>query len=645
MRKLVIILDAVAVAILFCARPAMAAEKNTPLEKETQQFVEQTVIAVTRSWNDQEVWDRAAPELGQRESPDQIKRDLVAARTNLGAFVNYLWGDGTVNDDGVTAAAVYIARAKFEDGDAVFKLNLVKHGGSWGLSHFRVLTERSCASEQHRDPFQPAWTMEAKPRPAEIALLEQLETGEEILKRGEFLQAMRAFHDGFYSDRYDQFSPSVQYRVDVGYGKAALAMGELREARLAALRATAIPNAPLGAWTLRMTSAARLGDYQDMYSAFKGVRDDCTDSYSFTPSQVVAYDLWFGTLPNGPEAQLDFEHYLESVRWKSLNPMEVTLDIIHFRYAQNLLARGDNGKALQIASSITLPPLLAALAADRRFDAAFGDADPAALVAKAADDRLAMFRRMVQRNDQSMEARNAVAGELKSLGRTEEALEQVNDTLNDAAHLPIADRKRYNFGIQYARALLLKARLLFDTGRYHDAIEMVAKAASERRTQPSIDTSMLVAKWLVALGRGAEALHELSEIPDEQLSLTGRRDAAELRACAASQIGDQDILEDAIRFLKEWPSYSLPALMRADLCANDLDGAADAIVTAVTNPRYRVPMLAEIQLYRKPEAVPDFQQTIDDRLSRVMAMPRVMKAVNDTGRINTYEILYPGRVS
>ncbi len=645
MRKLIIILNAIAMVILFRGPAATAAEKDSPLEKETQQFVEQTVVAVARRWNEQEIWDRAAPELGQRESPDQIKSDLVVARTNLGPFVNYLWADGKVSDDGVTASAVYITRAKFEDGDAVFNLNLVKHGGSWGLSFFRVLLERSCASEQHRDPFKPIWTIETKPGPAEITILAQLDTGEQTLKRGEYLQAMRAFHDAFYSNLYEQFSPSFQYRVDVGYGQAALAMGELREAHLASVRATAIPNAPIGAWTLRMTSAARLGDYQDMYSAFKAVRDDCTDSYIFTPSQVVAYDLWFGTLPNGPEAQLDFEHYLESVRWKSANPTGVTLDLVHYRYAQNLLARGDDEKALQIASSIRLPGLLAAMAADKRFDAAFGNGDPAALVAKSADDRLAMFRRMVQRDVQSMEARNAVAQELESLGRDDEALEQVNGTLDDAAHLAVADRQRYNFGIQYDRAMLLKARLLFDTGHYNDAIETLAKLASERRTQPAIDTSMLLAKWLVALGRGAEALHELSYIPDEKLSLTGRRDAAELRACAASQIGDQIILEDNIGFLKQWPSYSLPALMRADLCANDLDGAADAIVTAVTNPRYRVSMLAEIQRYKKPESVPDFQHTLNDRLAQVVSMARVMDAINAVGRINSYEIEFPGRVS
>jgi hypothetical protein len=140
-------------------------------------------------------------------------------------------------------------------------------------------------------------------------------------------------------------------------------------------------------------------------------------------------------------------------------------------------------------------------------------------------------------------------------------------------------------------------------------------------------------------------MHELSDIPDDKLSLTGRRDAAELRACAASQTGDQIILEDNIRSLKQSPSYSLPALMHADLCANDLDGAADAIVTALDNPRYRTSMLAEIQMYRKPEAVPDFQQTIDNRLAQVRAMARVMDTVNRIGRINSYEIAYPGRLS
>lgn len=643
MRKLIIILNAIAVAVLFRAPTAMAGDSNSPAQKETQRFVEQTVLAITRSWNEQELWDRAAPELGQRESPDQIKNDLLVARTNLGAFVKYLWADGKVSDDGVTAAAVYIARGKFEGGDAVFDINLIKHGGNWRVSFFRVQLERSCPPEQHRNPFEPVWTIEAKPRPAEITILAQLDTGEQTLKRGEFRQAMEAFRPAFYNTLYEQFSPSIQYRVDVGYGQAALAMGELRDAHLASVRATAIPNAPRAAWLLRMAAAADLGDYQDAYVAFKGVRDDCTDSYIFTPAQVVTFDLWFGTLPNGPEAQLDFERYLESVRWKSRDPVGVTLDLVHFHYAQNLLAAGDGRKALQIASSITLPDVLAALAADRRFDPAFNNADPGALVAKAADDRLAMFRRMVERDTQSMEARNAVAQELESLGRSDEALEEVTDTLSDAAHLSVADRQRYSFGIQYDRALLLKARLLFDVGRYDEAVETVATAASERRTQPGIDTSLLLAKWLVALGRGAEAMHELSHIPDEKLSLTGRRDAAELRACAASQTGDQIILEESIRFLKEHPSYSLPALMHADLCTNDLDGASDAIVTALNNPRYRVSMLAEIQMYRKPDVVPDFQQMLDDRLAHVRSTPRVMNAINHTGRINTYDILYPGR--
>lgn len=643
LRKFVAILNAMAVVVLFRATNVMAAANDGPLEKESQQFVEQTVRAITRNWDEQEIWDRAAPELGQRERAAQIKDDLAVARSNLGMFIEYRWADGTRGDTAAATSAVYIARAKFENGDAVFDLSLVKHGGNWGLSFIRVLIERSCPSEQHRDPFKPTWTKEASPRPAEITISAQLAEGEATLQRREFEPALLALHDAFYSNQYEQFSSAIQYRVDIAYGQAAFGMGELREAHLASIRATAIPNAPLDAWTLRMTTAASLGDYQDAYTAFKAVRDDCSVSYAFTAAQVVAFDAWFGTLPNSPDAQLDFERYLETTRWKPRDPI-ATLDIVNFHYAQNLLAAGDGRKAFQIASAITLPITLATAAADKRFDGAFADVEPAELVKKSADDRLSKFQRMVQRDPRWMEARNAVAIELETLGRSDEALEQVNDTLNDAAHLSVADRQRYNFAIEYERALSLKAHLLFDLGSYDEAIETEAKIASQHRIQPDIGISLLLSKWLIALGRGAEALHELSSIPDEKLSLTGRIDAAGRRGCAASQTGDTAIVEESIRYLKQRPVYGTPALLQVYLCANDLDAAADAIVTGVENPRSRALMLSEIQLYKKPKAVPDFQQTLDDRLAQVRSMTRVMDAIHPIGRINTYEIAYPGRV-
>jgi hypothetical protein len=68
---------------------------------------------------------------------------------------------------------------------------------------------------------------------------------------------------------------------------------------------------------------------------------------------------------------------------------------------------------------------------------------------------------------------------------------------------------------------------------------------------PNPQPPLLISQWLIALGRGVEALETLAPIEDETLSFDGLGDRSVYCVCAAAQAENKVVLVDNIRFLRE----------------------------------------------------------------------------------------------
>lgn len=144
MRKVLYILGALTLIFIVVAGAGIGVVvyKGNTLDKESRAFVDGAVPAIAGTWSQQELLDRATPEL--RETARLAQLGMVfETLSQLGPLVGY---DGATGDasmsymsgSGGTVAASYVAKARFRNGNATFHIGLVKRDGHWMIQTFHV---------------------------------------------------------------------------------------------------------------------------------------------------------------------------------------------------------------------------------------------------------------------------------------------------------------------------------------------------------------------------------------------------------------------------------------------------------------------------------------------------------------------------
>jgi hypothetical protein len=112
------------------------------LDAESKAFVDSAIPAIAATWSEQQLLERATPELRQIAKPEQL-RALFERFAQLGPLVEYEGATGGSRVDykagsGSTVSAAYVARARFKNGSATLRLLLVKRDGRWMIHNFNV---------------------------------------------------------------------------------------------------------------------------------------------------------------------------------------------------------------------------------------------------------------------------------------------------------------------------------------------------------------------------------------------------------------------------------------------------------------------------------------------------------------------------
>jgi hypothetical protein len=144
MKKFLMIFGAVPLVIVAVAAVGIgvAAYRGTALDAESKAFVDASVPAIASGWNKQELLDRGTPELREMAKPEQLAA-MFDTLARFGPLVKYegAEGDATMaytGGSGSTVSATYVAKARFQNGDALFRIALIKRDGRWMIHNFHV---------------------------------------------------------------------------------------------------------------------------------------------------------------------------------------------------------------------------------------------------------------------------------------------------------------------------------------------------------------------------------------------------------------------------------------------------------------------------------------------------------------------------
>lgn len=155
MRRFLYVLGALALIVIVAAGIGVGVffYKGHALDAESKAFVDSAVPAITATWSEQQLLDRATPELRKSVKPEELNA-LFGRLSQLGPLVEYegATGEATMSyiaGSGSTVSASYVAKAHFRNGNATFRIVLMKRNGRWMIHNFHVDSAPSNRGEQH----------------------------------------------------------------------------------------------------------------------------------------------------------------------------------------------------------------------------------------------------------------------------------------------------------------------------------------------------------------------------------------------------------------------------------------------------------------------------------------------------------------
>ncbi len=112
------------------------------LDAESQQYVDQAVMAIATEWKFSEFLHRASPDLLAKVNAGDIERVFTTLQAKLGNLKRYKGAKGGARlswySGAESVAAQYLATAEFERGPAEITVHVIKRGETWLLNGFYV---------------------------------------------------------------------------------------------------------------------------------------------------------------------------------------------------------------------------------------------------------------------------------------------------------------------------------------------------------------------------------------------------------------------------------------------------------------------------------------------------------------------------
>lgn len=298
-------------------------------------------------------------------------------------------------------------------------------------------------------------------------------------------------------------------------------------------------------------------------------------------------------------------------------------------------ARGDAAGVRRAVARTTSPEALVMFRVDRRFDALL-DRDAATFdIAAAAKRRVERLRTLAAERPRSLEVRVELGSALLATGQHAEVVALASETLA-ALSAGKADAPAFDDPDQAVWLLNHRAIARRRLGKVYDA-----QADLFRGTQMSesggtnVSQVLNLGQFLCQRGRPDEALATLRLVGE--MSGYGRMVQASVEHCAAVQHNDTAAARRALGYLRQHRDDALEIWLWALVEADRIDEAAKALIGALAAPATRGDLLAAVQDYREPVALPAFAP-VQERWRALLARDDVRAAVDRVGRIERQPI-------
>jgi hypothetical protein len=474
------------------------------------------------------------------------------------------------------------------------------------------------------------------------ATWQRVQQADALLKKNEGARSWELIQQVFRSTGFQALSLDRQRRALSLGARAAYAAGRPLDAQALAVRAAEAPRAGADEWHLRALLSAYASEWADVAAALVRITQQWPDSMQEVDADIVAHAVQ--ELRQQPREAVQLNALLEALFTITWEPADGSAtDGLWFHWLQALVEAGDWARARTVVSRIEDPELLIRIRIDNRFRPVIAFDDPALDIEQAARRHVEITARLVRRHPDRL---NLLLRHIVALGRAQrvgEALRTIEATL---ARIERDGSRGQNTFIdqseQYRWLLDRRSRALLVARRMDDSIaQMRAATAAAREAGDSVSQAINLGFLMLDAGRPAEALAAVAEVDwVNGPSDFGRFQLQSARVVALQALGRDQEAADARRWLDTNRRLSPETYTWVLASLGDLEATEAAMIARLADPVERASALLELQTY------PAVHQTrpqllVAERLRAVAARPNVRAAVEQYGRLESFDVLSP----
>jgi tetratricopeptide (TPR) repeat protein len=280
-----------------------------------------------------------------------------------------------------------------------------------------------------------------------------------------------------------------------------------------------------------------------------------------------------------------------------------------------LLEKGRLTEAVEVAGHVTDTYALIAMRADRRFDPVAAAAPSQFDIPAAAERELRGLQAMADATPNSLELQSHTIEALGNQLHYGAMLAAADAVVLEATSTNYPDKLYQDYDDQYQWILSDRAAALERFGEWDEAVDVLTN--SSKLIGADAGQPLDLASLYCDLGRPKEALSALEQIAADPNAFGGMQ-VELVRLDAATQLGDAKQAARSLQYLAAHRSDSLSTYQSALVLVNQLDKAAELLVTRLHDPSDRLDALETIQTYVEPPATPR-RMELDARWQAVIA--------------------------
>lgn len=386
---------------------------------------------------------------------------------------------------------------------------------------------------------------------------------------------------------------------------------------------TALPDSTLEQWSTLLGAHSLLANYAgeattltEILRRFPSAHADLNELFVLQLS--MSSDLT-------PDDGFHLREALHKSGWVNEDASWIWLKLV-----DDYIDLGRPADAAPVVARVTSPSARLQLFSMRRYDPV-RPAGAALNIDAAWAGEVTLARKAADKPDAAIKARSRLASALFAVNRLDEALVVADAVL--AGPEPEADTMEAE---DFTWVMNSRSRILMALDRSEDAVaQQRAAAARLEFGTPNVSQRINLGWTYLRLDRAQEAFDTVKAMENEQsLSLYGKMQAWQVRACAARGVGDIAAAEASEALMAENWREAPVSVFEAHSCREDEDAMARFMVEALGDPKTASRMVDLMHAYLDTEPT-DWDRRMAARHYRVIARPEVIAARDAVGRAFT----------